>query len=150
METPMIEPHKVPRLLSSLGIVPLALIAISPNDSFATLNLFGFLYMALIYCFLGGVHWGVCLEHEENSLYLISIVPTLFSIIAIYLYSRFTVLHITLWILFIIAFLWELLFDNRLIKQEVLPLWYKKVRTTSTVLLVVSATICAIRLKFLS
>lgn len=143
------QPQKIPKLLTIASVLPIAFLAILPPDWFNRLNLFGFLYLAMTYSFLGGSHWGVGLLHEEeDNLYFLSVVPLFFSTLAIYLYSHFTILHNTLWVLFIIAFLWQAILDFRFIKHDVLPQWYRRVRMTGTLLMVVATSACVLRLVF--
>jgi len=147
MDTPH-QPEKVPTLLALLGVVPLALIAMLPPQLFASMNLFGFLYLTLIYCFLGGTQWGMALdkENQDDWLFYLSMIPVIVSFIAIYLYSILTVIHISLWGVLIVALIWQCTFDCHLVKQDLLPLWYRKLRITSTYVLVFFAIICLVRI----
>ena len=139
------ESRKLYPVLTYAGLLPFIGCALLPFAGVRELwNLGSFDYIAAVYglvivCFLCGAHWGTCLYNRtaapDNLLLTSNII-----VVACWFAFLAAAPAVTLFVL-ILAFLWLLLIDYRLLKASLLTDDYFRMRATATGVAVIALAI---------
>jgi len=139
------ESRKLYPLLTYAGALPFVGCALMPFIGLQELwNLGSYDHIAAVYglaivCFLCGAHWGTYLYHQAEAPDNLFITSNII-VVACWFAFLMAAKAVTLFVL-ILAFLCLLVIDYRLLKAGLLTDYYFRMRTTATVIAVISLAI---------
>ncbi len=107
-------------------------------------------YAAVILSFLGGIQWGIGIGFSESAprsattLFYLSVVPSLLAWAMLFVSHPTSRIFVTI---FLFGFVWAI--DTLLNLQKLIPLWFYKLRSVITAMVIITLLIAVVKIQAL-
>lgn len=141
-QTSMTKNQKTANILGYGGLIPFVIFSIGswidlPGVTQAHSVQILIAYGAIILSFMGAIHWGLAMAHDNENRsqpFIISIIPALTAWLALLMTNRWAL------IVLLIAFIVLYIYDRAAEKPQRLPAWYLPMRMRLTIVVALCLT----------